>query len=401
MKTLNILTAFTSVMMIASVSQAYFVALYKKNTDVQYSEDTRILVSGRGTDLTILPQRSALGRAALYNRNFSKDQTVIISVFEGDTPAKRAANKDHLIKSGLQIVVENNETLNTASVTKELLKFTKIRSLEFFGHNSPSLGVQTDGLGARFDFREKYIDALAKNFTSDAYVLNHGCNSGWIIAPDMAKRWNVAFSGSFTQTRFERLHSDGHYYLYQTGKYPNSDWALTNPYLDNAVCIEGGCLRQRSAFSRYIGKWGDFSGPTLTHAKFICPLQESDCQKRMALSLYGFLSEKPLAPNSTIQDFRQTAKEYLCPVYMDRAKVDACINALQDVDNDKGISTIHFVVGQPQLTCTFKGCEAKMTCDDHTCVLKDMKSKGSETLVQEYLNFLKGYELLKADGQLP
>ncbi|RYF39322.1 MAG: hypothetical protein EOO38_23465 [Cytophagaceae bacterium] len=180
----------------------------------------------------------------------------------------------------------------------------------------------------------------------------------------------------------------------QDGRYPDGNWAKANVDLGGVSCAVGGCLRMRPSFSGYNGHWGDFSGPTLSHYKFFCQLEEQECQKRMAMSLYGFLTERSLSPASTEAEFRQVAREYLCPVYKDRTLTEKCFAELALADIGQGNPFLSFVVRDPQLSCNLRACSGKMTCDDRACGIEGRVSKDSTTLVSEYLHFLNGFRQL-------
>ncbi|MBO9668456.1 MAG: hypothetical protein J7501_16780, partial [Bdellovibrio sp.] len=385
------LVTFIVALVMVSQAQAYFVGIQASQGSIDYNKPTRILFSGRGTDLGIQPQLSALGRAQLYKRNFPSDQIILISVFEN------ADNQPILLKQGWIFPIDNGLKLGTETGSKEILKFSKIRSLEFFGHNSPSLGTQADGLGFRYDFREPIVKSIAPRFMSGAYAIIHGCNSGWTIAQDLSNKWNIAVAGSFTGTRFERLHSDGHFYVDEENRAPSKEWATINPDL-NEKCSRGGCLRMRPSFSHYNGKWGDFQGPLLSHYKFFCQLNERDCEKSMAQSLYGYLAEKSLRQNASFAEFSQVAKEWLCPIYKVRDKVEDCMQQLGEIEAGRGNMQISYVINDAQLTCTLKSCKAVMTCDDHKCKVSNRSSTNSDTIAQEYLHLLNGFRALQQDG---
>ncbi len=381
------------ILLFAPLSHGYILAVPKTQGPINYDGDVRILLSGRGTDLGRQPQLAALGSAQLYRINFPSDQVVLLSVFEDED------NEKSLSDSGWVLLVNNDLHLETQSALAEIEKFKKIRSLEFFGHNSPSLGTQADGLGFRFDFRGPEVAALKSHFTNDSFAFIHGCNSGWIIAQDLAKAWQIPVASSFTETRFERLHSDGHFYIAENSKAPNKQWARKNEDL-GTDCDDGGCLRMRPAYSRYKGKWGDFDGPLLSHYKFFCQLDVKDCEKRMARSLFGFVAERSLKPSATREEFREVAKQFLCPVYKDRKITEDCLSELAKFD-DGGLGNpyLSYVVGNTQLLCTLRECKAKMMCTDHNCTISDRSSKKSKTLTDEYLHYLNGFEYLQEQGQ--
>jgi hypothetical protein len=118
----------------------------------------------------------------------------------------------------------------------------------------------------------------------------------------------------------------------------------------------------------------------------------------MAHSLYGYVAEKSLKQDSSFAEFSQVAKEWLCPVYINRDKVEDCYKQLDEVEAGRGNMLISYVVGDAQLTCNLQSCQAVMTCDDHTCKISGRPTKGATTLAQEYLHLLNGFRALQADG---
>jgi len=384
------------VLFFASPGHAYFMAVPQGQGPVDYSKPTRILLSGRGGSLGMQAQMSARSKAVIYRRNFPEQQVVLLSVFENDN------NEAGLVDTGWTFIERNDIKLETGSAVKAMLKFKRIKSLELFGHNSPSLGTQADGKGFRFDPNNRVVNQLAPNFDRDAFAIVHGCNSGWIVAQILARVWNIAVAGSFTGTRFERLHSDGHFYVDDKDKFPAGGWAIRNDDLGGARCSEGGCLRMRPSYSPYNGEWGDFEAPMLSHYKFFCQLEVPECEKRMALALYGYLAEKTLDRNSTREEFRDVAKQYLCPVYKDRKLTNDCDEQLDLIENDRGNRQISYVVNAKQLACNLRGCKAEMVCNngEHRCEVKNIKSSKATTLTDEYRHLLKGYDLLKVEGGL-
>ncbi len=395
-------------LIISSVSQAYLVATPPWQGPLDPAKPVRILLSGRGSNLGIQPQQAARTTAMLYHRNFPKDQIVLITVLELSKDENKLAeqkkplpkvlaNEENLKAWGWKFVTSNNVNLETTVATKEMMKFAKIQSLDIYGHNSPSLGTQSDGLGFRFDTFQPIVGELKSRFLPLAFAWIHGCNSGWLMAQDLSKKWGIAVAGSFTGTRFERLHSDGHFYVYDETKAPSAAWAKSNPEFE-VGCEQGGCIRMHPAFSPYNGHWGNFSGPMLSHYHFFCQGEMKDCEKRMALALYGYVSEKSLTPTSSIEDFKAVAKDYLCPVYKDRVKTNECHAALEEISSNRGNIRVAFEVNAPQLKCDIRSCTGKMTCDSHACKIEGRESLNASTLAQDYMHFIRGYQALKAEG---
>jgi hypothetical protein len=402
----------------AEPSHAYILATPKDQPELDYNKPTRILVAGRGTDLALLPQMTALSRAAVYLRNFPDEQIVLISVLEN------RSNKRLLASAGWVLMVDNKVTLETKTVVEEAKKFAAIRSFELFAHSSATRGFQMDGTSheaIRFEpflasesfnpeIPNPEVESLKDHFAPGAYAILSGCNSGWAQAQKLAKMWNIAVAGTFTESQFELLHSDGHFYVGETKFAPNRNWAKRNSILDSD-CSLYGCTRMRPNNKSYAGWWGQFDGDFVAHFKFFCPLSVHECQKRMALSLYGFLAEKPLRPDSTLEEFSTAAKEYLCPLSKDRRITKKCFDGLAQLETDKnkvwpgadlGDRTVYYNEQGGQLVCTLHGCRARIECDvrdkKHHCVVSDRVSKNSRTLAWEYWHLINGFRSLAEEG---
>lgn len=336
----------------------------------------------------------------------------MISVFEN------SYNEALLLDSDWQFITNDHVVLETQAVLREVLKFNNIKSLEMYGHSSAIRGFQMDGdydTSIRFDRRNDIegfeieghdidrplkIGDLKSHFSSDAYALLYGCNSGWIMAKEFSDKWNIPVAGTFTEANFEILHSDGHFYIGDNTYAPNSSWAKYNPNLENhQSCDFGGCIRMRPRNHHYQGWWGNFDGPLVGHFKFFCPLDTQTCEKRMALSLYGFMAENPLSQNSDIDHFRKVLKEFLCPIDKGKVITQACYEELERLDNGNGDKFMSFINGNDQLVCNLKECQVKMECDipNHNCVLTNFKSENSTTLADEYMHYIKGFNLIKAE----
>ncbi|MCC6137884.1 MAG: hypothetical protein IT287_04580 [Bdellovibrionaceae bacterium] len=385
-----------SILAYVSPTYAYIIAVPANQPALKYNEPTRILIPGRGTDLALLPQMTALSRAAVYLRSFPKDQIIMISVIENDY------NEDILKAAGWKLIVNNDVILETKTVLAEVTKFSAIQSFEMFAHSGPIRGFQMDGdshVAIRFDPREPEVAQLRSHFAPGAYAILSGCNSGWSMAQNLAKQWNIAVAGTFTESQFELLHSNGQYYVGASKFAPNSRWADENPTLGTA-CGLGGCTRMRPNNRSYVGWWGNFDGPLIGHFKFFCPLSVKECEKRMAYSLYGFLAEKPLQADSNLDDFRAVAMEYLCPVSKNRKTTNECYKKLALLETDKGDKKIFFTEGNEQLSCDLRGCKAKIECDlpNHHCLVTERVSQNSTTLADEYLHLINGFKAIVAEG---
>lgn len=380
--------------LVPSFAHAYFVASLTGPIDP--AKPAHVIVSGRGQNLGRQPQLAALGAAARIHEANPSSQVVLISVFED------ATNEPDLRAKGIVILRKNDAVaFDTASIMPELLKFSQIQSLHFFGHNSPSLGTQTDGPGARFDFRERSVAQLRSHFTQDAYLFIHGCNGGWLLAPMLSRELAVPVAGAFTETHFERLNADGNFYVADATQVPNLNWAHTNTqsYAQPRECAKGGCLRMRPANEPYTGHWGDY-GAGLGFYKFFCEMQtQAQCDRTMALALINELTTS--RAQISRDAFIAAAKDLVCPASKDRALSQQCANEMDQALTHGARAYSSFA--RPAIQCDFKTCATKFTCTSTggpngvgECTLTQGATAQATTQTNEFLAYVRGYDALAA-----
>lgn len=390
-KSISALLVLAALLSFPAAAEAYFVASLNGSAAVSPNASTHILVSGFGDNLGRQPQMSALGIAARIREAHPNEQVILMSVFEDDT------NKAALEKMGAKFLDVNEQVhFNTNSIMPELLKFKSIASLQFFGHNSPTLGTQTEGKGQRFDFRSRSVQQLKGHFAKDGYVFIHGCNGGWILAPMLSKMLGVPAAGAFTGTRFERLHEDQNFYVASDDKAPTKAWARTNStsFLADRSCSGGGCLRMRPANSPYKGHWGDLRVGGLGFYKFFCVgIEKSTCERVMARSLMNSLTTTDLTSTSTRADYIEAAKNFVCPPSKDRLVTNECHREMEKALSGGPKTYSSFIAGPP-IQCSFTSCEVKFACTDVSCSLERLNKTPATTQVEEFLAYVRGFEAL-------
>ncbi len=378
----SLLATATLTLLASPTAHAYFVATPNANLDP--AKPTHVLVSGRGQNLGRQAQLSALGVAARIQDN--GEQVVLISVFEDET------NRQSLEAKGYRFLKVNDKVaFNTSSTMPELLKFAQMSSLQFFGHNSPSLGTQTDGPGERFDFRDGQVKKLKGHFTADGYVFIHGCNGGWLTAPALSRDLGVPAAGAFTGTHFERLHQDQNFYVADKTRVPNLNWATANSQSFEGIrdCSKGGCIRMRPGNGAYNAHWGNFTQGTLGFYKFFCATQtQAQCDRVMAMSLRNFLTTTRA---HTRNEFIESAKDFVCPPSKDRKLSKNCFEAMEQALT-KGTRAYSSLSNSIQ--CSFKSCEVKFTCTNESCSMTNSSPKQTTTQADEFLAYVRGFDQL-------
>lgn len=367
-----------------------------------FDQPAHILLSGVGDEVGTEIQRAAVTRALKYRDMDPRASVFLIAFIE----AGYETNAARLKKVGFTEIQRVKRAFVDRNVISEMRAFTQIRSLDLFSHNSPHYGLQLESKYSRLAPDSPGLEKLKANFLPEAYGMIHGCNSGWIVAPTFSRRMGIPFAGSFTSTDFEYLNTDGQYYQRNKGQFPATAFEKTNAlsFLEEKDCSYGGCTRMKPDNSPYYGSWGVLSGGGLNIYKFFCPgIGEKTCLKAMARSLFAFPSTKVIDQRSSLEDYRLVLKDFLCPSQKKGARRSACSDEL-DAYEKTGKRTQAIYSGR-EVQCDFKGCQAKVICDRDaegnylhgTCKVVNASPKTVTTREEEYLSYLKGFQLLQAE----
>ncbi len=344
--------------------------------------------------------QSGIVRAEKYKQLWPEHQVVVMS-----SPEVKGTDDDKVFAAfNIPVVKIINASFTAEVFIPELKNYTKIASLDFYGHSSPwALKLGKSDAALTPDAYEKKLRSLKGNFLPGAYITLNGCNSGFSIAPDLSKYLEIPVSGSLTGTLFERIESDSKWYK-------EADWTPENYVTINAVtfgedlgCSLGLCWRMKPSQHSYGSYWGSFK-EGLNFYKFFCNFENTDgrCEKAMALSLLSFPSVKSINADSSVEDFKEVAMDYICTTYKDKTKFDKCVAGI-NAAIERGDLVYQSHPGQ-ELNCDFKTCNARVVCKEKrfgdgpkggTCRLKVDIKPNPTNAAQEMVSFLKGFELLK------
>ncbi len=379
------------------------VGLYK-DSYLDTEKITHIILIGSGVkeDSNQFFQ-SGLSRAEKYKELWPNHQVVIMG-----SPEVRGTDDEKVFADfNIPVVKFIDDSFTPEVLLSELKNYTRIASLDFYGHSSPwalKLGKENAALAP--SAYEKKLRALKNNFLPGAYVTLNGCNSGFSIAPDLSKYLEIPVSGSLTGTLFERVEGDNLWYK-------ESDWAPENyvtintaSFTEDMSCSLGLCWRMKPSQYSYSSYWGQFKEGGLNFYKFFCNFENTDrrCEKAMAKSLLAFPSVKAINAKSSVEDFKAVAFDYLCSTYKNRNKFTACVDGIT-----KAIARgdlVYQTQPGPELNCTFKSCNAAVVCKEKifgsgprggSCKLKVDIQPNPTNAAQEMVSFLKGFEQLKKD----
>jgi hypothetical protein len=345
--------------------------------------------------------QSGIARAEKYKQLWPEHQVVIMS-----SPEVRSQDDDKVFADfNVPVIKLIKESFTPEVLIPELRKYTKIASLDFYGHSSPwALKLGKSDAALTPSAYEKKLRALKPNFLPGAYVTLNGCNSGFSIAPDLSKYLEIPVSGSLTGTLFERIESDAKFYK-------EFDWTQGNyveinaaSFKEDVSCSLGLCWRMKPSQYSYSSYWGQFKEGGLNFYKFFCNFENTDgrCEKAMATSLLSFVSLKFINEKSSIEDFKAVAFDYLCTTYKNKNKFNDCVNGINNAIA-KG-DLVYQTQPGPELNCNFKTCNASVACKEKrfgsgpkggSCKLVVKALQAPTNAAQEMVSFLKGFELLK------
>jgi hypothetical protein len=376
-------------------ASAYIVAFMKGSPGAafDYQRASRIFLVGYSGGLANQFMESAYFRAALYQKIDPESQIVFLRPPDFKT-LEEDRKKTEL--PGIEIVEAQTEGLTGQAFVQWLERFPRIRSLDIYSHSSPVLGVGIQNYSPDYRFSEKSpgVEALRDNFIPEqSYAILHGCNSGMILAPALAKLWAVPVQGSLTGTDFQ-----------QWSTLEPRDW-----YFNNApqhpktpkwkYCQTAFCRRMKPQETPYSGGWGTYTHG-LNFLKTFCSPEASleTCEKLMAESLMGFAHAKTLEGVKSLEDFAQLAEDFICPIVYGSQKRKECVAALRRGAN--GGSRVYTGMQKGKTAkCDAFGCKIEVRCKKRASGELDMRSCRDVAeanlwpteYVDEYLRFLRGF----------
>lgn len=390
--------AFLALAVVSTAHASYHVASYNSDS-LDLNKPTRVMVVGNGDDLGLLFEEVAKAKAVKYTENFPQDQIALIAINE-----KEMGSEWNLKRYGFKIQRNDSSTLDGKEFIKEVSKFKKILSLDIFSHSSAQFGIHLDGRANRLNITTKNLESLKANFVKDAFAYLHGCNSGFHLAPFLSNAWGIPVAGSMTSTNFQRLHSDGNFYLSEEGYAPNTDWAKTNTLSNDteSECKTGTCQRLKPDNTPYVGFWGAYRAGGLPFYKFFCVKNsEADCQRVMAKSMLSHTLIVNLKKNSSLAEYKKAVVDFLCPVSSKKDLRGECEAKLEEALVTGDMTYNPF--SRPQVECDFKACKVEIDCEKilitgvpkpGTCELKNNTPAPATTLVREYKAYLSAFPSL-------
>jgi hypothetical protein len=325
------------------------------------SQEVRLIVAGRGDELGTLFQLAAISKAEAYLRMDPGAQIVILSAVESEK------NNEQELRQFISRKFINTKkipmSLGAREFFNEATRFKKIVSIDFYTHSTVKFGMRLDRSEDRLESIDDWSQLLP-SLTDQSYLFLHGCNTGFELAPELANQLNRPVMGSLTSTYFQRLTKDQRFVNSDDKSVRDSQWISPATYrlIPDAI--------------PYVGHWGHFSGGGLGFFKTFCGgLLADQCIFGMKKMMSFWLSAK-------IQ-FQDRVMDYLCSGRLDSDFGIKCRKALET--GNFNLSSFH---GNP-LKCDFKSCQYELICPqfDDKCDLIS-PSTGLSTIHNEYRAFL-------------
>lgn len=409
------------------------VANFAGTGNIDLNKRSRIILVGDSDELGTLPLFAATGRARRYREIYPNDQIVLFTTEDVKDAQVGAVGASILREGGFGAdgpKYSDLRRLDSVRLVKALDRFTKIASIDFFGHSSPfGLLLEADGANRTLAAGvPSNASVLADNFDRSAnpYVTLNGCNGGATTAGPLSKQWKVPVSGALTGSIFQTLLDDGKFYVFEKNSYPAGLKAATSndvSFASSQRCSTGNCIRMKPQDSPYYGVWsrqdtGFQYG--LNHYKFFCAFDESSeaCSKGMAQSLYAFETDVPVDQNSTDDQIKEALADFMCTRSSDPSWFESCrANLFNAVEQDLPFSPMRSA-NDYTLECSFSGCEQKFRCQydaagapiKKTCVWVSAacgssqaanacrtKNTKKSTTVTEFKRYLEGHHLLRGE----
>lgn len=345
--------------------------------------------------------QSGIARAQRYKDLWPDHQVVLMG-----SPEVRGKNDQDVFQEfNISVVQIVKKTFTGDQLIHELYNFKKIASLDFYGHSSP-WSFKLGKWGAAFDptAHTKSLIRLRRNFVANAYINISGCSSGFVIAPELSRALELPVSGSLTSSVFERIASDGHWYKETDSVQKDYIEVNNKSFIENITCSSGSCWRMKPSRFNYSSYWGVFKEGGLSFFKFFCNFdnnKDGHCEKGMAKSLLSFPSVHPITENSTEEEFKKVAFDWLCSTSKDKNYFEECVLGIQAAIT-RGDYAFQTHPGN-ELICDFKFCKAKINCKEKTfgsglkggsCKLDAEMNTKPTTAARELQSFLTGFKNL-------
>jgi hypothetical protein len=327
---MKILSLMALLLMLATKVNAYSVFSLKP-INWKNVKSVDLFVAGYGEELGLQFLYSAVTKAQVHDDLYpdSRAQLILWAKEDGKEEDKRA-----LQARGFTVDTVNRRKLSHNVIENYLRKLPSIASFHIFSHNSANDGNAIQK-GSRLGPSNFPWSELTSNFTPESYVIFHGCNTGFLIAPAVSKLLKRPVLGSMTSTDFQEIWN-GSWYHNNSGQYPAnvSKAKSTNLLYDQTKsCWKGYCHRLMSNNHPYRGHWGRYE-VGLPFYKSFCSYNPSS-QSQKASCLKGIAKAIEAWPTIRATSWQDKVEDFICPRFAGKTTHARCLATLRGENSQK------------------------------------------------------------------
>lgn len=357
------------------------------------NKKTHFIVAGTGNEGFNIFQQSAIAKGLKYSRMYPDRDVVIVMNTEVGLTENLAWLKNRKVE-----IEESSAAPLTFTYLLEIVSyFRNIVSIDIFSHSAIKYGIQLSvgPDGNIFSDDTKRIKKFKSYLNRKAYIVLHGCNSGFYLAPILSDLLNVPVFGSLTSTDFQEKTATGDWYFNNSYDLPE------NVEMDKSEeCKLGLCIRMKPRNAPYVGYWGKFTGGGLSFYKVFCVNMLNDkCLEAMATYSRDFVSSYNIKNNISYEDYQKAVQEIICPIHARSEIRQECIDGLNQALIKTDVRTYSPFRGTA-LSCGWEKClfdfaSAPTEKTPSAIELLNLSNKESSTFVEEYFRYLHAYKYIK------
>jgi hypothetical protein len=363
-----------------NTAEAAIVARIKSSfISSDFSKKTHLIVAGTGNEGFNIFQQAAIAKGLNYSRMYPDHDVIIVMNTEVGLQENLAWLKSRKVE-----IEESSAAPLTFTYLLEIASyFRNIVSIDIFSHSAIKYGIQLSvgPDGNIFPSDTKRIKRFKSYLNRQAYIVLHGCNSGFYLAPLFSDLLGVVVFGSLTSTDFQEKTASGDWYFNNSYDLPE------NAEMDKSEeCKLGLCIRMKPRNAPYVGYWGKFTGGGLSFYKVFCVnMPNEKCLEGMARYARDFVSSYNVKSNISYIEYQKVVQEMLCPIHAKSEIRQECIDGLNQALKKPDVRTYSPFRGQA-LSCGWEECLIELI---------NLSNKESITFVEEYFRYLHAYKYMK------
>ena len=349
-----------------------------------------VFVVGYGAELGNQFLYSAITKARVMDEQYPDSRAQVILWAK-----EKSRNQDTktLEERDLNIIAVNNDYLTDQVVLREIKRLNRISSLHIISHNAAFYGSRIQSKMTRIDGKDFPWKELRDHFITGSYAILHGCNTGFILAPEISREIKRPVLGSLSSTDFQELFTDNSWYHNNQGQYPRSTQRKkVNDllYTTDQACWKGNCHRLMSNNHPYRGYWGQYE-VGLPFFKSFCNYREGLFKKERTSCFQGIAEAIRTWPTIESKSYEDKVIDFLCPRYGNKGIFKTCRDVLQ------GRSQAKIFWGET-LSCDLEGCnfsDSNIRIEGalYKSVISSEEDQGNRPFLEEYklLQEVKSY----------